>query len=345
MEIFEQQLVLYERVQSKLSDGVFLWGAGTNGGWCLDFCYRTGLDVKGFIDSNAFSGQKIMGVPVLNPEEYRKNYMGCVVLITAKHKAKEILIHNTDIPLIMSFDAWFYIQNKQNYDSLVFYDEESYTVLEQIKKYMISSEPEELYSIATHNQYFELAPFFNTGNEIFVDLGAYVGDTIERFVCAHNGAFIHIYGFEPGERQYSALESRMDRLKKEWALDETKITLINKGVGRSTTKKYLNDTDHLLGMQIVDSGNREIEVVSIDDFFEDKKVTFIKSDIEGDEYEMLLGAKDTIQRCRPKLAVSVYHRPDDLLNIYALIAEYSKTYRFSLRNHSSLLMDTTLYCY
>ncbi|WP_031474746.1 FkbM family methyltransferase [[Clostridium] aminophilum] len=108
----------------------------------------------------------------------------------------------------------------------------------------------------------------------------------------------------------------------------------------------MTDSDHLLGMQVSEQGDNRIEVVSLDDYFTDHdRVSFIKSGIEGLEFDMLQGAERTIRKQHPKLAIRVYHKPDDLIRIYQLIKSLDHTYRFSIRNHSSLMMDTVLYCY
>lgn len=60
---------------------------------------------------------------------------------------------------------------------------------------------------------------------------------------------------------------------------------------------------------ITDNGDNEIEVDSIDRLI-DKEVTFIKMDLEGSEYEALLGAEKMIKRTKPKLAICVYHKPE-----------------------------------
>ena len=88
----------------------------------------------------------------------------------------------------------------------------------------------------------------------------------------------------------------------------------------------------------------QIEVFSLDEFIKDRKVTFIKSDIEGMEIEMLRGAKNTIMKNKPKMALSVYHKPDDFINIVNFVLEIDADYSLYLRHHSPMLMDTTLYC-
>ena len=72
-------------------------------------------------------------------------------------------------------------------------------------------------------------------------------------------------------------------------------------------------------------------------------VSFIKMDIEGEEYNALTGARGLITKHRPKLAISVYHNDDDLTKIPLLIHEMVPEYRFYLRHHTPFHVDTVLY--
>lgn len=74
-----------------------------------------------------------------------------------------------------------------------------------------------------------------------------------------------------------------------------------------------------------------------------KRVTFLKLDIEGAEMEALRGAGQIIRTQKPKLAVSVYHRRDDIWRIPMLLLSYVPTYRFYLRVYSFTGKDTVLY--
>ena len=98
------------------------------------------------------------------------------------------------------------------------------------------------------NQYFCLPQFVNTGNEYFIDAGAYVGDTVEKFIWVNNGGFKHIYAFEPGIIQFNALVKRKERLINEWALDPDSISLINAGLSEKNGEAdiILGDGMHLL---------------------------------------------------------------------------------------------------
>lgn len=78
--------------------------------------------------------------------------------------------------------------------------------------------------------------------------------------------------------------------------------------------------------------------LSIDDMVRDRgleRVDFIKMDIEGAEYEALQGAAATLQRYRPKLALCVYHCPEDFVRLAKFIQALTLGYRFYL-SHSTV---------
>jgi FkbM family methyltransferase len=74
------------------------------------------------------------------------------------------------------------------------------------------------------------------------------------------------------------------------------------------------------------------------------RLDVLKMDIEGAEMDALQGARTTIEKLRPKLAICVYHKPEDLDVIPRYIASIDPTYRFYLRHYSGSLLETVLYC-
>lgn len=345
MELLMEKRV--EKINKEINKGICLFGAGANGIWCLDYLKRNGVKVLAFIDNNMERvGEVIDQIPIISYDCYIENYVDKVILITAKHCANQILCEHFENELLISFDTWFISKYEKDYRKLHFNDTRSYEVLEQIIITMQTAREENLYGIAESNQYFALAPFFNTGKEVYADLGAYTGDTLEKFLFAHNGAFEKIYAFEPGRVQYNALVKRLDRLEVEWALDRKNIECIMGACGEKRCVSYMQEMGNFTSMQIAREGIEKVETYSLDDFFgELGYVSSIKADIEGSEYDMLLGAKNIIKRCRPKMALSVYHKPDDLLRMYYLISQWNLDYKFALRHHSTLMMETTLYCW
>uniref|UniRef100_A0A832EA57 FkbM family methyltransferase n=1 Tax=Desulfacinum infernum TaxID=35837 RepID=A0A832EA57_9BACT len=88
------------------------------------------------------------------------------------------------------------------------------------------------------------------------------------------------------------------------------------------------------------------DVVSIDDFVIRNRITrvdFIKLDVEGSEREAIEGAITTILRNRPKLAVCLYHKPDDLFALPKLIYSICRDYIFYIGHHHASLHETVLY--
>lgn len=97
------------------------------------------------------------------------------------------------------------------------------------------------------------------------------------------------------------------------------------------------------GGNINKDGEEYIEVDSIDNLLSDIPVTFIKMDIEGAEMEALKGAEKVIRVYKPKLAVCIYHRYEDLYEIPMYIKSLVPEYRLFVRHYSDSPSETVLY--
>ena len=84
-------------------------------------------------------------------------------------------------------------------------------------------------------------------------------------------------------------------------------------------------------------------VDTIEHILGDVRPTFIKMDIEGSELRALKGAEQSIHKYRPKLAISIYHRPEDIFTLPDLLLSYHPDYKFYLRHYSLGYFDTVLY--
>ena len=115
-------------------------------------------------------------------------------------------------------------------------------------------------------------------------------------------------------------------------------------LGTYCRKDTLHFSDGMdTGSCIQSSGGTVIEVDSIDNIVNGGEVTYIKMDIEGAELDTLKGARNTIMKYRPKLAVCVYHKMDDLLTIPDYILSLHSDYRLYLRNYSKNGREAVLY--
>jgi FkbM family methyltransferase len=220
-----------------------------------------------------------------------------------------------------------------------------------------------------HSYVFNRSFFDLSDREVFVDGGAFDGDSIEGFVRAVKGKFRRIYSFEPSPELAEKSASRVRKLNGLFPGSVAKrVTLIRKGLWTHSTTLTFNPTlfsgneaDYVDGIpqsaHIVESGITKhlydtdtearlgfsIETTSIDEACEEP-VSFIKLEIEGSELAALEGARRTIVSARPKMALSIYHKPEDLLTLTKYVMDTCLDYRLSLRQHNSMIPDATV-CY
>ena len=192
------------------------------------------------------------------------------------------------------------------------------------------------YDMICDKQYFEkdILPVWD--DEIFVDGGCYDGRTVRQFIKYCNGNYKKIYSFEPDTGNY--IKAR-DSLKK---FPVSNLDLINKGLWECPARLCFTGNASQ-GARISEEGSITIDTASIDDVVADDKVTFIKLDVEGAEYKALEGARNTIIQNRPKLAISVYHKPEDIFELPELILSMNEEYRFYLRHYQLGQFETILY--
>ena len=94
---------------------------------------------------------------------------------------------------------------------------------------------------------------------------------------------------------------------------------------------------------ISENGSNVVIVDSIDNVCGKDRVTFIKMDIEGSEAKALRGAEKTIRRDKPRLAISIYHKPEDYFEIPFLIKEMVPEYKLYIRHHTFNKNNTVVY--
>jgi FkbM family methyltransferase len=170
-----------------------------------------------------------------------------------------------------------------------------------------------------------------------LDLGACQGENLEYFLESGR-QFVSGFLFEPDYSNFLKLNSTISRL----GLHSLKV--IQKGVwDRSTTLMF--DSSGNPAASVSENGSLAIEVVALDDFIPaDFIPNFIKMDIEGAELNALKGMKKLIDRTRPHLAISVYHKPQDLWELgNYLIENFPLSYRFYLRMYGNQTFDTVLF--
>ncbi len=110
------------------------------------------------------------------------------------------------------------------------------------------------------------------------------------------------------------------------------IVIIPKGVYDHTGTLFF-ENEGTCSSRVVYGNGTKIEITTIDESVNNDDVTFIKMDIEGSELRALMGAEKTIKRCKPKLAICVYHKVEDVVTIPQYIQSLNHDYKLYFRNY------------
>lgn len=185
-------------------------------------------------------------------------------------------------------------------------------------------------------EYFDIDKLKRDKEEIFVDAGAFDGGTSLEFIEYANGNFKKIYVFEPDAVSFQKCEKNLTEY-----IQSGKCKIYNYAISdKNKTVSFLNKATQ--GSRIGEGGVL-IKSVALDDILKDEKVTFIKMDIEGGEYNALIGAKNIIAQNHPKLAICIYHKPEDIVELPNLILQIDPTYKFYIRHYSPTDVSSVLY--
>lgn len=186
-----------------------------------------------------------------------------------------------------------------------------------------------------YSHYFDL-DLISCDKEVFVDLGAYIGDTILDFIHTYGEtSYTKIYAYEISEGTIPLLEKNIEPF--------SNIIIKNKAVLDQEGYIYIQENAVDSSANTVsEHGTTKIETTSLDIDIKDA-ITIIKMDIEGSEQKALLGAKNQIQKNHPKLLLSVYHNLEDLWKIPKMIDKMCPdTYNYYLRSHGGSIFPTEI---
>ena len=214
-------------------------------------------------------------------------------------------------------------------------DEASRQTLYRVMRYRLTHDLRELQTInEPFDRQFYGNPFMALRpDEVLLEGGAYDGDSIRHFLSHGGGRYGQIIAFEPEPANFVRLSA--------FAAAQPNIRAVCKGLSNvNGTLRFSNGMG--MASHVSADGEIEIAVCRIDDEVTEP-VTLLKLDIEGAELDALDGARETLRRNVPKLAVAVYHRPGDILAIPAFVEALDRKQRLYLRHHTGFHYDTTFY--
>ncbi|MDP9699857.1 FkbM family methyltransferase [Paenibacillus intestini] len=331
---------------------VYIWPAGKIGNRIYEEMENNGYKNIKLIDKNNSINNTISpenmnfsenDVLIIASLRYGKEIYNRATLMNCKHIIMYYHVKEIMKPVIFPEDFYdqcfeslsvHLLDNVEDYKAMYFCLEDERSRLNFLNNmfFRLTFDIRYTFQYDTKLQYFGDVVSINP-DAVLVDAGGYNGDTLKQFLTLHS-LFKSYYLFEP---DIALLEEA------KLISSNPKIKYINKGLFSKPKSMRFNKTKVMDGGgKITEDGDDIIEVTSVDEFITEE-VTFIKMDIEGTELEALKGSKDTIIKYSPSLAICIYHKPSDYLDIFKYIREINPNYKFFIRHHEDFYAETVLY--
>lgn len=348
---------------------IWIYGAGNFGKRLYNILKLYKIDIEGFLDKKAPDCDKIDAKSVINPmspevsSDCKENAI-IIISIFSEQTAVESI--KTDLLNWGYKNIIFYYDLALPFDKIAvdisetkgieFYkehcadiirandlldDEKSKRIYEKYIDAYSSRDLSKFERADYEPQYFANDVPSVKGTARFIDCGAFDGDSV-RSLVKNKGKAESIALFEPSkqtrDRLYNFLRDSQSNLAENIVVfpcgvwDKSEILCFNN-----------NDEEKASANSVCKDGNEYVQCVSIDEVLVGFHPTFIKMDIEGAEYNALLGAKETIIKNKPDLAICLYHRVEDLWNIPLLIDSWNLNYKFNIRTYRMYGYETVLY--
>ena len=353
--IKEREKSTFDRLSSPFNDSIVLFGAGGLAKQTIKGLKNLGIIPLALSDNNPnLWNTFINGIEVLSPndavDKYKDKAVFVVTVWNPKTRFTQIKQQLLDLkcPKVISIFSLFWkypetflphyswdlphkiVEQKEDIIKAfsLWSDEKSrLQYLAQIKLKMFLdfeglSEP-------TQESYFLDDVFTFLSDEVFIDCGAYDGDTLKSFIKFRQNNFKKYLALEPDPNNLEHLKKAIFTNSNDM---QNKIDIYPVAAGIKHEKLRFDAVGNS-SASIGENGNIEIESIPLDELLINCPPTFIKMDIEGFEADALIGASNIIKQTMPILAICVYHKQHDLWSIPLLIQSLCSNYRFFLRTH------------
>lgn len=282
---------LYEILLDRNSKFV-LYGTGHHESLICDLFLKAGLKLAAVCSEDSGQGKTFCSLPVISLSDYDRCYKDCYMICIGGAHYQKMIDHAADLDRVIGL---------ANIDRL---------------------------------QYFDSEIIIPDEEHIFVDGGCLDLYTTNLFFLRGGVNAKKAYAFEPLKDNFELCIKN----RNSWGLDG-KAEIYHGALWDKEEDLPLLITPYA-GSNLIDENRNadkekdNIEIVkglTLDQTLRGEKVTFIKLDIEGSELKALHGMAETIKKYKPILAISIYHKPEDIIQIPEYIKSLSAEYNFFLR--------------
>jgi FkbM family methyltransferase len=340
---------------------VVLFGAGELAWYNLANLRRHGIEPECICDNNqAKQGSMYLGLPVYGYEDLREKLghgskYNIVVSVGPQYKDaifSQLAAAGEQNPvwylrgyevcgekITYSYFREHAAQFEEAYSLLA--DDFSKKVFVNVLNAKLSGDFSLYRDVMGRSEYFDDEVVRMTDHEVLLDVGAYKGDVIVEFAKRTKANYDGIIAFEPDQKTLAILRETAARNRIQ------RLEIHNKGAwhmkavlhfhdGRAGSSRVSETADASLPATSID-------VDTIDNVLQGRRVTYVSMDIEGAERNALVGGEQSIRKWRPRIAVCVYHRREDLFDLILLLKSFVPQYRFYLRHYTDNQTETVLY--
>lgn len=341
LDFIKESLSAWERMQ-QTDKPIVLYGMGNGADKIVDWCEEHSVKISAIFASDEFvRGQQFRGFTVQRYSEVIAQFGEDILIIIAFASERQDVLarfkelaakHETLAPHLPLFEEeelvslpWLAKHEadlKKVYANLA--DELSRETFAAVLNYKLSGKVEYLFNCDS-SRAEDLRQLFTFGeNEVYMDLGAYNGDTVEEFLNLVGGKYQHIIAVEPDRRNYRKLTAMAEQLGK--------ITVHQCGVWSEAGELGFSDSG---GRQstFLATQKKFVPVNSIDALAQGLPVSYIKMDVEGAELQALAGGEALIRKQQPKMFIAAYHYDVDLFRLPLEIWKLVPEYKIYLRKH------------
>ncbi len=303
---------------------ILLYGMGNGAEIMIKYLNKISVFPVGFFASDEFvRGQEFLGKRVLTFSQAKEQFPDMIALISFGTSRDEVIKniisldcekYAPEVPVVgeQVFDLEFCKEHRAELEEVYSFleDETSQKTFKELIAYKLDGKIEHL--LASESKRSEVYDILNLNQENMLDLGAYNGDTAIEFApfCKK------ITAIEPDEKNFKKLLKNTQGLP---------CAPINVAISKKSGKIEFSSKG---GRNSRVGQGRIIDAVNVDSLNED--FTFIKFDVEGEEKNAILGAKNTLIK-KPKLLVSAYHKSEDIFALPLLIKKLNPQYKVYLR--------------
>lgn len=354
MKRFVRDDSLWVKLQ-KETRPIFLYGTGNGADKILDVCSRFNIPVEGvfassdFVRNRTFRDMPVQSLAAIE-EKYGDDFVvllafGTTLLSVAENIRKVAEKHTLYIPEVPLygkdlFTYEYYLENLEKIEAAyeLFEDERSKSVYEDMIGFRLSGEPKLLINAEPMAvSYSEI--FANMSIDTAVDCGAYKGDSTEMMAEVLTPR--KIYAAEPDPKTFLKLSAYAENEERSMVIP------VNAAIGKECAQvEFMSSASRGSGKEGLSKSAKctTVDVRTVDSIVKDENIDLIKLDVEGDEADAIEGCRQTIKRCAPSMAVSVYHRTQDIFELPLLLGKLLPDHKMYLRREECIpAWDITLF--